>query len=418
MKDLLVFELKKIIRKKLNIIVILGSLALTVMLFLLQPIQFLSFDKDGNQRRGFDAIELEKRSQKELEGTLTEERIANDILKYQELFNNPDNFVINDGKKELNNSTFNKYINPKLSYLWFVNNNYINSKFSDRSFSEIENLPLENGANFYEQRDKKVSHILNANYEDWNYSDQEKEFWYEKNKEVAKPYEYGYHEGWKAIFLCIELMVLPILAVCICIAPVFSGEYQSGADNIILSSRYGKSKLIASKILASFIFALIIYTINVFVGLGIVLFSFGIDGWNLPIQIINSTTPYSLTFLQATIICVVTLYLIMLAMVSITLLLSSKMKTPFPVLIVMICIIIIPLFFNVSQTNGIWNHIYMILPYTSCQPVFDMDITNYFSYPFPGFTMDVITMRMALYSILSIICVPFAYRIFKNHQVV
>ena len=68
MKDLLVFELKKIIRKKLNIIVILGSLALTVMLFLLQPIQFLSFDKDGNQRRGFDAIELEKCHKKNLKG--------------------------------------------------------------------------------------------------------------------------------------------------------------------------------------------------------------------------------------------------------------------------------------------------------------------------------------------------------------
>ncbi len=418
MKDLLVFELKKIIRKKLNIAVILGSLALTVMLFSLQPIQFSSFDNDGNQKRGFDAIELEKKSQKELKGSLTEERITNDILKYQELFNNPDNFVINDGKKELNNSTFNKYVSPKLYYLWFINNNYINSNSPNHSLVEIENLPIENGAHFYEQRDKKVSHILNDNYEDWNYSDQEKEFWYEKNKEVSKPYEYGYHAGWDVILKCIELMVLPIIAICICIAPVFSGEYQSGADNIILSSKYGKSKLIVSKVLASFIFALIVYTINVFVGLGIVLFSFGIDGWNLPIQIINSTTPYSLTFLQATIVCVVTLYLVMLAMVSITLLLSAKMKTPFPVLIVMICIIMIPLFFNFSATNGIWNHIYMILPYTSGQSVFDSDFTNYFSYPFPGFTMDVITMRIVIYLILSIICIPFTYRIFKKHQVV
>ena len=40
-----------------------------------------------------------------------------------------------------------------------------------------------------------------------------------------------------------------------------------------------------------------------------------------------------------------------------------------------------PLFFKLSETNGVWNHIYMLLPSISCQPVFMMDITNYMSYP-------------------------------------
>ena len=34
MKDLLIFELKKIVRKKLNIIVVLASFALTALLFI------------------------------------------------------------------------------------------------------------------------------------------------------------------------------------------------------------------------------------------------------------------------------------------------------------------------------------------------------------------------------------------------
>ncbi|MGL5693168.1 MAG: multidrug ABC transporter permease, partial [Peptostreptococcaceae bacterium] len=184
MKDLLIFELKKIIRKKLNIVVILGSLALTLLLFTLPVVQFMSWDKDGNQVRGSSAIELEKQLQGELKGTLTEERIKDDILKYQELFNNPENFVINDGRKELNNSTYNRYVGPKSSYLRFINNNYINAKVSDYSLSEIEKMNIENGANFYEQRDKKVSNILNAHYEDWNYSNKEKIFWIEKNKKI------------------------------------------------------------------------------------------------------------------------------------------------------------------------------------------------------------------------------------------
>ncbi len=418
MKDLLVFELKKITRKKLNIIVFLGSLVLTAMLFLSSVLQFISFDESGNQVRGFSAIQLEKQRQVEMSGTLTEERIKEDILQYQELFKNPDNVVINDGNEELSDSTFSKYVAPKMYYLGFINNNYTIPNFYDYSFSEIKKLQLENGINFYKQRNEKVSQILNASYKDWNYSDQEKEFWSEKSKEVSEPYEYGYHEGWKTIFNCIELLALPIIAICICIAPIFSGEYQCGADNIILSSKYGKSKLILAKVLAAFIFSFIVYTINILVGLGIILILFGVGGWNLPIQIMGSTIPYALTFLSATIVCVITLYLVMIAMVSITLVLSAKMKTPFSVLIVMICVLMGPLFLKLSETNGIWNHIFMILPSISAQPVFFLDATNYLSYPLPGVTMDVITIRMVLYLIITIISIPIAYNSFKKHEVV
>lgn len=94
------------------------------------------------------------------------------------------------------------------------------------------------------------------------------------------------------------------------------------------------------------------------------------------------------------------------------------MKTSFAVLIVMICVLMAPLFLKLSETNGIWNHIFMILPSISAQPVFFLDATNYLSYPLPGFTIDVITMRMLLYLIISIISIPFAYFGFKKHQVI
>ncbi|MEG2934998.1 MAG: hypothetical protein RR844_00755 [Clostridium sp.] len=180
MKDLLVFELKKITRKKLNIIVFFGSLLLTAMLFLAAVLQFISFDESGNQERGFSAIKIEKQRQEEMSGILTEERIKEDILEYQELFNDPDNVVINDGKEELADSTFSKYVAPRMYYLGFINNNYTIPNFYDYSLSEIKKLPLENGSNFYKQRKEKVSQIVNDSYKDWNYSNKEKEFWMTK----------------------------------------------------------------------------------------------------------------------------------------------------------------------------------------------------------------------------------------------
>lgn len=417
MKNLLVFEFKKIMKKKLNIIVILGSLVLTAILFTLPVMQYSVLDKEGNQISGFSAIELEKKFQEEMAGTLTDKRIETDISQYQKLFKDPGNIVINGEKKGLSDKVYSAYVGPYTPYLRFINNNYVEANIEDYSFDKIENMSLENGLNFYKTKTEKVSSLLNSNYEDWNYSQQEKDFWLKKSEKVETPYVYGYHEGWNMIFDCIELLILPIIAICICIAPVFAGEYQSGADSVIFSSLYGKSKLILSKILASFVFAFLIFTINIILALGILLSSFGTDGWNLPLQIISSTIPYPLTFLTGSIICIATLYLILSGMVAITLLLSSKMKTPFPVLIVIILIIIFPLFLNFSLTNGVWNHILMLLPYRASQSIFSIYTNNYFSYPFPGFTLDILTMRMVAYIIISLVCIPFAYFNFKNHQV-
>ena len=124
----------------------------------------------------------------------TEDRIKDDILKYQQLFDNPDNIVINDGKKELSDSAFNKYLVDKMYYLGLLNNNYTIPNLYDYSFAELKKLQIEEDAKFYSQRDNKIYKLLNASYEDWNYSEQEKEFWIEKNKEVSTPFEYGYHE--------------------------------------------------------------------------------------------------------------------------------------------------------------------------------------------------------------------------------
>lgn len=144
MLDLLRFELKKITRKRLNIIVVLGSLALTGFLFTLNVMQYVAIDTDGSQQKGLSAIKLEKSLQSNIKGELTEERIKNDVLQYQNLFKNPDNVVINDGKKELNSSTFDSYVGPRMPYLNLINSTYLSPNFYDGSFSAIHNLKTKN----------------------------------------------------------------------------------------------------------------------------------------------------------------------------------------------------------------------------------------------------------------------------------
>ncbi len=56
---------------------------------------------------------------------------------------------------------------------------------------------------------------------------------------------------------------------------------------------------------------------------------FGVDGYNLPLQIANTTIPCPFTFLQAVLINIGIIYLVFLAMIGLTLLLSAQMKSPY-----------------------------------------------------------------------------------------
>ena len=122
------------------------------------------------------------------------------------------------------------------------------------------------------------------------------------------------------------------------IAPVFAGEYQAGTDAVILSGKYGKTKLITAKIVASLLFGVLAFTLHILVAFGISLAAFGTDGWNLPLQINGTTVPYPLTFLEGTLINLGVIYLVLIAMIGLTLFLSAKMKSPYLVLIVMVSV--------------------------------------------------------------------------------
>ena len=200
---------------------------------------------------------------------------------------------------------------------------------------------------------------------------------------------------------------------CIVIAPVFSGEYQAGTDAVILSGKYGKTKLVTAKIISSILFGLLAFTLHVVVAFGLPLAAFGTDGWDLPLQIAGVTIPYPFTFLQAVLINLGVIYLVLLAMIGLTLLLSAKMKSPYLVLIVLVPVLFIPLFLSPNGTTGVYNLTLFLLPYRATMP----DIGKYVSYQIGGMVFDALSMRAILYAILTAIMLPLARLGFKKHQV-
>jgi len=244
-------------------------------------------------------------------------------------------------------------------------------------------------------------------------TDEQKEYWGGMADKVGIPLQYGYHGGWEIIISSFELLMFALLDICIVVAPVFSGEYQAGTDAVILSAKYGKTKLATAKITASLLFGTAAFILHIVVACGLPLAAFGINGWNLPLTIANTTIPYPLTFLQAVLINIGIIYLVLLAMVGLTLLLSAKMKSTYLVLVILVPILFIPMFLTPNGTTGAYNLLLFLLPYRSTMPEFG----KYISYQFGSLVLDALTIRAVLYVFLTVIMLPLARLGFKKHQV-
>ncbi len=403
------YEFLKIVRKKSTLIVMAVSLILTGFLFGLPIMQYQIYNQDG-VIKGTKGIAYEKEQFADLSVPLSEEYVAETIREVQGLFENPDNIGTDGNEQFLVGDAYWNGIAPREKLLNLIADTY--SSPNDRwGYNHLPDLDVKEGKPFYQAMKGKIQTLLDSPSR--ALSDEQKEYWGGMADKVDTPLQYGYYGGWEIIISSFELLMFALLAICIVTAPVFSGEYQAGTDAVILSAKYGKTRLTTAKIAASLLFGTAAFILHVVVACGLPLAAFGIDGWNLPLQIANTTVPYPYTFLQAVLINIGIIYLVLLAMIGLTLLLSAKMKSPYLVLIILVPILFIPMFLTPNGTTGIYNLLLFLMPYRSAMPEFD----KYISYQFGGLVLDAITVRAVLYAILTVIMLTLARLGFKKHQV-
>lgn len=404
------YEFLKILRKKSTRIVMGVSLILTAFLFGLPVIRYQTYNQNG-VIKGIEGITYNKDLYADISVPLTEEYITETIRDVQELFENSENVGYDGNEKFLIGDAYWNEIAPREKLLNMIAKNYVNPNESV-SYNIFPDLDVTDGAKFYQAMETKFDAQLNSS--SLALSDEQKEYWSNMASKVDTPLQYGYYEGWEIIISSFELLMFAILVICIVIAPVFSGEYQARTDAVILSGKYGKTKLITAKIIASLAFGMVAFVLHIVVACGIPLMIFGVDGWNLPVQIANTTIPYPFTFLQATLINIGIVCLVLLAMIGLTLLLSSRMKSPYLVLIVLVPVLFIPMFLSPNGTTGAYNMTLFLLPYRAVMP----ELGKYISYQVGNLVLDIFSVRAILYIVLTVIMLPLARLGFKKHQVV
>lgn len=408
MKTLIKYEFLKILRKKSTLIVMAASLLITAFFFGLPVLQFQTYNQDG-VLQGLAGIQYEKEQYTEISVPLTNEYVTKTIREVQELFEDPENVGYDGNKQFLIEDAYWNGIAPRESLLDLIAGNYADPNVS-AGYSALPDLDVSDGTDFYQARQDKIEKILNDSSKEL--SEAEKDYWRNLNSKVEEPFQYGYYEGWEVIISAFELLMFAVLAVCIVIAPVFSGEYQAGTDAVLLSGKYGKTKLTTAKILAALFFGVLAFTLHVLLAFGLPLAAFGTDGWNLPLQINGTTVPYPLTFLEGTLINLGVIYLVLLAMIGVTLFLSARMKSPYLVLTVVVPVLFVPMFLSPNGTSGIYNLLVFLTPYKSLVPNFG----SYLSYQLGPVVLDAFAVRTVLYAVLALILLPLAGRGFRRHQ--
>ena len=239
--------------------------------------------------------------------------------------------------------------------------------------------------------------------------------WWDTKDDAVGEMSYVYNRAWWEIINSASLTILVMLVVCIGISPVFAGEYQSKCDSLLLSMRYGKSRLILAKLTSSFLFTTVVYWGCMGLFTGIYLAVLGTDGWNLPVQALgeNVSISYDLTSIQACGLVLAMGYVLTLGLAGVVLLLSSLMKNPYGVVITSVLFLCVPLFLSLNEGGYVWKHLLGLLP----EKIADFGFWSYMVYRIGGLTVTWPAAAMIVNGVCAVLLSGLAYGFFRRHQV-
>ena len=162
----------------------------------------------------------------------------------------------------------------------------------------------------------------------------------------------GYVDGWLSTSK-------NMVRVIIMLAPIFSGEYE-GVDNIILTSKYGKTKCATAKVVAGILTAILTTALIVAFNLFLACAFYGTEGLNC--SILFAPSEYVEAFIPFNITCGTLLkYQILLAftctisVTGITLLMSAISKNQIVALVAVMAIFLFPVLLPIPETNPLFR---------------------------------------------------------------
>lgn len=351
-------ELKRVLKSRLTWILLALALALSVVLAWLPTTYCYSHytDEDGNEVNltGLASIAHEKERQADAAGTVTPERVRRAVETYQACLSS---YGVTESY-DLPEGVYEREILPVAPLLHGVKEAFADHKTGMApTLMEIDPERIDDFDSVCEER---IAALMAMEQPESPGAQRKAVAMY---RNVERPFEV--YPGMTSTVLDYQnMMGFLILLFCVVIAaPVFSADYQSGADDILRCTRYGRAALGRAKLFSALFVSGAAFTVCAAVH---ILAADGLFGWECTrtsIQMMYSIVTLAdlsigqlqLLFAAAGLLCV-------LASVGLTLLLSAKCDSTAAALAASLVCCIAPTVVSMAAPGGLSTWLCSILP--------------------------------------------------------
>lgn len=344
-------ELKRVIKARNTVILMIVGICLSALLAV-APVLFVSadvYDDNGKiqELNGVSAIRYWREIKAPSDGVVTPDKLKAALATYQvlvEKYGNPlgENFP-KDVYIEKISPIYDLLRLIPVTYSDFVDGNLIPRGLTDINPDELDS--------FYEECDTRLKNVIKVEREPESTSRKAVSLY----SKVNRPFElYAGYTRDAFDYLCLSIMFLVIIGVVLS-APLFSENYESGADHILRCTKYGRGKLARTKVVANMLPSSLIYIAGIAVHLLISDLSFGPVTLKTSVQALYDTISLpNLNLFQLQIVLAVGGLLTLISANAFTYFLSAKLERAAAAICISLLAALAPLFiFAAAGTNWI-----------------------------------------------------------------
>lgn len=222
-----------------------------------------------------------------------------------------------------------------------------------------------NESDLYAKRQK----YLNASWEEMKLSEDEMDFWQEREMQIKPPFIYQEHSVYDTLLSTYQTLgLLVLLLISICLTGIFSDEHTRKTDQIILSCPLGKTKLYWAKIMAGISFASLSTILLCGITFIVSICVYGSEGFKAAFQLLYVSNSDPITCGQAIMIAYGNLLITAVATSVFVMVLSELLHSNIATLAVSTVLLILPMVVNVPEHYRMLAQIWNWLPWGFLAP--------------------------------------------------
>lgn len=282
------FELRKILRRKTSWITIIITLLLVLGTLGLDSLG--GYFVNGVQvDTNFHMNQIFKADQMKLDGRVIDQALLEEM---REGYGRIPKEAINGAVPYIGTREYQTYARPYSAIFNFVRS------AGNMNTSEVMVWKADE-QELYQRRQQAVE----KDWEGYLLAEEEKEFWKEQEEKLKWPVTFRFKEGyWHLLDGTYTIGLLILIAVNICLAGVFADEQSRKMDQLILSSKYGKTPVYLAKILAGVSFAAGFSFLVLLLSLLEIRFLYGLEGFSADFRLIMPGYSYPLNVGESVIV--------------------------------------------------------------------------------------------------------------------